>query len=129
MKTNIVNLLSKITLLVGAVIILVLLAANQRAFAQETGQISGTVTDPGGAVVPNATITIRNLGTNALRSVNTGDSGAFVVTGLQPATYEVVVRSVGFQPHTTRVEVTVASKVTADTKLSLTEATSTVEVT
>ena len=91
---NLVSLFSKITLLVGAVIILALLAANQSAFAQETGQISGTVTDPGGAVVPNATITIRNLGTNAIRTVTTGDSGTFVVTGLQPATtYHYRVRS------------------------------------
>jgi hypothetical protein len=126
---NIVNLLSKITLLVGAAIILALFAANQSAFAQETGQVSGIVTDPGGAIVPNATITVRNLGTNAIRTVTTGDNGTFVVTGLQPATYEVVIRSTGFQSHTSRIEVTVASKVTVDAKLSLTEATSTVEVT
>ena len=116
---NLVSLFSKITLLVGAVIIFALSAANQCAFAQETGQISGTVTDPSGAVVPNVTVTVRNLGTNAVRAVTTGSSGAFVVTGLQPATYEVVIKSAGFQTHTARVEVTVASKVAMDTRLTL----------
>src|SRR6266851_10238277 len=125
---NLVSLFSKITLMVGAVIFFALSAANQCAFGQETGQISGNVTDPSGAIVPNATVTVKNVGTNAVRTVTTGDSGAFVVTGLQPATYEVVIKSPGFQTHTGRVEVTVASKVALDTRLTLGSATTTVEV-
>ena len=82
---NPISIFSKIILLVG-VVVFGLSIANQCAFAQETGDIAGTVTDPTGAVVPNATVTIRNLGTNAARSVTTSSSGRYVVTGLQPAT-------------------------------------------
>ncbi|HEY1213998.1 MAG TPA: carboxypeptidase-like regulatory domain-containing protein, partial [Bryobacteraceae bacterium] len=61
---NLVSLLSKIILLVG-VATFILAPTHQSAFAQETGQISGTVSDPTSAVVPNAAVTITNLGTNA----------------------------------------------------------------
>src|SRR6266436_4319781 len=51
------------------------------AWAQtETGQISGTVLDQQGNGVPKAKITIRNLGTGALRETNSDDQGAFIVT-------------------------------------------------
>ena len=125
---NPISIFSKIILLVG-VFVFGLSIANQRAFAQETGDIAGTVTDTTGAVLPNATVTIRNLGTNAARSVTTSSSGGYVVTGLQPATYELTVQGPGFQPFTTRVEVTVAAKVTVDAKLSVTKETTSVEVT
>lgn len=99
------------------------------AFAQEAGQIAGTVSDPTGAVLPNATVTIKNVGTNAVRTISTSETGAYVVTGLQPATYELTVRGSGFKPFSTRVEVTVAAKVTVDAKLSVTQETTSVEVT
>jgi hypothetical protein len=126
---NLVSLFSRITLLAGAVVFFALSAANQCAFAQETGQISGTITDPTSAVVPNASITIRNLGTNAVRTATSSSTGSYVVTGLEPATYELTVQGSGFQPFSTRVEVTVAAKVTGDARLSLTKETSSVEVT
>jgi len=126
---NRISSFSKITLLFGFVAVLAWSTASRSAFAQETGQISGTVTDPTGAVLPNATITIKNLGTNAVRAVTTGGTGAYVVTGLQPATYEMTVRDTGFRSFSTRVEVTVAAKVTVDAKLSVTQEITSVEVT
>jgi hypothetical protein len=109
--------------------LLAIFAFGSAAQAQETGQISGTVTDPTGAVVPNATIAIKNLGTNAVRTVTSNSTGAYVVTGLQPANYEVTVTGAGFHPFATRVEVTVAAKVTLDAKLSVTQENTSVEVT
>jgi hypothetical protein len=109
--------------------LLAILAFGSTAQAQETGQIAGTVTDPTGAVVPNATIAIKNLGTNAVRTVASSSTGAYVVTGLQPANYELTVTGAGFHPFSTRVEVTVAAKVTVDAKLSVTQESTTVEVT
>jgi hypothetical protein len=99
------------------------------AFAQETGQIAGTVTDQTGGILPNATVTIRNLGTNASRTATTGSNGAFVVTGLLPATYEVVIKAAGFQAHTERIEVTVAAKISVDARLTIGSTDTTVEVT
>jgi hypothetical protein len=127
---NLIRLFSRATLLlVGAVFFFALSIANQSAFAQETGQVAGTITDPTGAVLPNATIIIKNLGTNAVRTANSSSSGGYVVTGLEPATYELTVQGSGFQPFSTHVEVTVAAKVTVDARLSLTKETTSVDVT
>jgi len=109
--------------------LLAILSFGFAAQAQETGQITGTVTDPTGAVVPNATIVVKNLGTNAVRTVTSTGSGDYVVTGLQPAQYEVTVNASGFHAYTTRVEVTVAAKVAVDAKMSVTQESTTVEVT
>jgi hypothetical protein len=110
-------------------VLLAMLAIGSTAQAQETGQISGTVTDPTGAAIPNATVTIKNVGTNATRTVTTGGEGGYIIRGLEPATYELSINPTGFRPFNTRVEVTVASKVTVDPKLSVTQENTTVEVT
>jgi hypothetical protein len=110
-------------------VLLAILAFGSVAQGQEAGQILGTVTDPSGAVVPNATVTIKNVGTNAVRTVTSSSTGAYVVTGLQPATYEMTVTGAGFHPYSTRVEVTVAAKVTVDPKLSVTQENTSIEVT
>ncbi|MBS1823470.1 MAG: TonB-dependent receptor [Acidobacteria bacterium] len=108
--------------------LLVLLVCVPRVAAQETGQIAGTITDPTGAVVPGATIAVRNVGTNAVRTVKSGNQGTYVMTGLQPAVYEVTVKAGGFQTRTARVEVTVASKVSMDAQLTVGSSEATVEV-
>jgi hypothetical protein len=109
--------------------LLAILVFSSAARGQETGQISGTVTDPTSAVVPNATVAIKHLGTNAIRTVTTSATGAYLVTGLQPATYELTITATGFHPYSTRVEVTVEGRVTVDTKLSVTQENTSVEVT
>jgi len=50
------------TALFSGMVLLAVLAFGSVAQGQEAGQILGTVTDPTGAVVPNATITVKNLG-------------------------------------------------------------------
>ncbi len=57
-----------------------LLSANVTAFAQSqalNGQIEGTVTDPNGATIPNASVTIINIETGTTRTVTTDDSGVY----------------------------------------------------
>ncbi len=85
----------------------------------ESGQISGTVADQSGAVIPNATISVKNVGTNAERTATTLSDGLFLITGLAPATYEVTVSASGFKPFVSRAEVTVGGKVTLAAKLSV----------
>ena len=53
-----------------------------------TGQITGTVTDSGGGVMPGATVTVKNTGTNATRDTVTGADGTFVFPDLLAGTYD-----------------------------------------
>jgi len=56
------------------------------------------VSDATGAAVPNATVTIQNVGTNISSSVHTDDKGAYHFTDLRPSTYVVKVEASGFGP-------------------------------
>jgi hypothetical protein len=77
-----------VTLLLGAIAL----------FAQTNrGGISGTVTDQTQAVLPGATVTITNLGTNEVRKVKTSQEGTFSAPDLEPVTYRVEVESQGFK--------------------------------
>jgi Carboxypeptidase regulatory-like domain/TonB dependent receptor len=75
------------------------LAPGQTTF----GTITGTVTDPSGAVVPGALVTVRNEGTGATRKVTAASDGDYAVADLDLGTYDVQVQAKGFttqdQPH------------------------------
>lgn len=59
--------------------------------------ITGTVTDPSGAVVSGAQVTVTQHGTAVKRSVTSNESGAFNLPALPPATYSVTVQANGFK--------------------------------
>src|SRR5580704_849330 len=68
------------------------------AFASgPTGTITGTVSDPSGAVVRKAHITVINEATNAARDAETNDDGDFTVALLSPGHYRVTAVSAGFR--------------------------------
>jgi hypothetical protein len=99
------------------------------AWAQvESGQLAGTVSDPSGAVVPAAMVSVKNIGTNAIRTVKTEANGSYVVSALQPAVYEVTIDAKGFSLYTSQLEITVGGHVTLDVKMSLTGEKTNVEV-
>jgi hypothetical protein len=64
-----------------------------------TGQISGTVTDSGGGVLPGATVTVKNAGTNQTRETVTGVDGAFLFPDLLAGKYDVTVAVSGFKTY------------------------------
>ncbi|HXJ42052.1 MAG TPA: carboxypeptidase-like regulatory domain-containing protein, partial [Bryobacteraceae bacterium] len=66
------------------------------AFAQEATLV-GTVTDPSGAAVPNATITITNTDTGVSRTLATSGDGQYVAPGLLNGRYTVKVAVSGFK--------------------------------
>jgi Carboxypeptidase regulatory-like domain/TonB dependent receptor len=109
-------------------VILCLAALVSRADAQETGQIAGTVTDPSGAVVSGATLTAKNLGTNAARTAVANSAGSYVFTNLEPAVYEVSTKAANFSETRIKVEVTVGGHATANLQFSISGETTSVEV-
>ena len=109
-----------------------LLLGIGQVFAQSTvtGGIRGTVTDPQRAIVPNATITATNVGTNQAETVTSDENGTFVINNLQPGTYKVVVNQSGFGDFTAQsVVVEVGQTTTLDATLAIAGQTATVEIT
>lgn len=73
-----------------------LLSASVQVMAQATGSISGSVTDAKGAVIPNATVTARHVGTNESRTAQTDDEGRYRFERLPIGAYEVTVEAGNF---------------------------------
>src|SRR5689334_18156435 len=61
-----------------------------------TAQVLGTVTDPGGAVVPDATAELANTATNETKSVTTNSAGQYVFPNVAPGTYSLKISKAGF---------------------------------
>src|SRR5918995_797933 len=75
-------------------------ALSTSALAQGlTGQISGTVIDAGGGVMPGATVSIKNAGTNQVRESVTGADGAFTFPDLLAGSYDITVAVQGFKTY------------------------------
>jgi hypothetical protein len=75
-------------------------AARAEAQASRVGaSLEGTVTDSSSAVIPQATITLRNTETNQSRTVTTDDRGFFRADELPVGTYEVRLERHGFAPY------------------------------
>src|SRR5882762_190776 len=102
-----------------ATLFLLVSVAGVAVSQTETGQISGKVTDPNGAVIPNATVVARNVNTNGERTVQANDSGEYTITNLQPGRYEVTATGGSFQPTKATVDLSVGAKTTVDFKMGL----------
>ncbi|HWF39688.1 MAG TPA: carboxypeptidase-like regulatory domain-containing protein [Candidatus Acidoferrales bacterium] len=115
--------------LLGVLFLLNALPGTARA-QQTYGSINGVVTDPNGAVVPNATILASNEGTSTAVTVNADGSGSYIITNLQPGIYDVQTTASGFSPaKQTGVRVEVGLSTTLDVHLALAGQAETVTVT
>ena len=65
--------------------------------AQNYGEINGTVTDPSGAVISGATVTVTNTATNIARTVQTNAAGNYTLPFLAPGLYDVRAEQAGFK--------------------------------
>src|SRR5579864_2998480 len=101
------------------------------AFGQSltSGGVTGTVTDPSGAAVPNATVTLKNNDTGAAASVTSNDTGAYRFALLNPGSYTVSVAAPGFSGVHQNVSVAVGQSSTVNVKLEVAASATTVEVT
>jgi protocatechuate 3,4-dioxygenase beta subunit len=74
------------------------LANSRRAAVQVLyGSLVGGVTDPSGAAVPGATVTVTQAETQFTRSVTTDSSGTYSLSTLKAGTYEVKISAPGFK--------------------------------
>lgn len=106
-----------------------LLATTQLIAQKYTGTITGVVTDPQGAVVSGAQVTITNQGTGNARSVTTGGSGVYSVPDLDVGKYEVRVRAANFKEFVSRdLELDTASTATVNASLQIGDTTEKVTV-
>lgn len=86
----------------------------------DRGSIRGTVTDPNGALVPNAKVTITNVETNETRETTTSDEGSYNVPELKAAVYRISVEAAGFKTATVdTVQVGVGVIRNGDVKLEI----------
>jgi hypothetical protein len=98
-------------------------------FAQSTASLSGVVTDPTGAVVPGAHVTVHSLATGIGRDIVTDSAGIYVVPSLQPGDYQVEATATGFSTVTVKkVTLDVDKKVAVNMALPLASTGATVEV-
>ena len=85
----------------GSFAVFFILAASilwgSAAYAQVAGAtLTGTVTDPSGAVIPRAQVLINDVATAVTRNIVTDNSGFYSAPNLLPGTYEVTVTAPGF---------------------------------
>ncbi len=96
---------------------------------EDRGRITGLVADPSGAVVPNATVTLRSEGTGVTVVKHTDAAGIYLFEFINPGLYTVDVQAPGFKQYETKhVRVEVADHVGVDVKLQLGESSETVTV-
>src|SRR5579884_1436963 len=94
-----------------------------------TGSIQGTVTDPNGAVLPNASITITSKATGQSNKLTSSSTGTYASGGLAPGDYEVRTSAKGFQTQVLNVTVQVGVVTAGNVKLTVGQSSEVVEVT
>src|SRR5262249_18526041 len=98
-------------------------------FAQSNAPISGTVTDPTGAAVPGADVTVTNTATSQGNKTSTNEKGEFVVPSLPAGTYKVAVTKSGFKAATAdNVVLNAGVPASVDIRLEVGQATEVIEV-
>jgi Carboxypeptidase regulatory-like domain len=105
-------------------------AVTQTSAQDPFGSVEGTVNDPQGAVVQGATVTAKNIATNATRTAVTNANGQYRILQLQPGFYEVRVTSANFKQSVLEsVQVQVGQTASADLALEVGGQSETVTVT
>jgi hypothetical protein len=113
--------------LLGFVVLLLVCAGS--CFAQSTATLSGVVTDPSGAVVPGAQVTVHSLATGLDRQLVTDSAGLYVAPSLVPGDYEVQAKAAGFSQYTVKkVTLDVDQRVSVNMALAVTSAGETIQV-
>src|SRR5216684_1600976 len=122
-----------LSLRIGAIVLALLVASGGLAggaHAQAVGaSLSGLVTDERGGAVPEAAVTIKNVGTGGVREVTSNSDGFYSAPNLLPGSYEVTVSAKGFQTLVQRgIVLTVGAQQALNLTLKVGQVNITVEV-
>ncbi|MGC8761827.1 MAG: carboxypeptidase regulatory-like domain-containing protein [Bryobacteraceae bacterium] len=103
-----------------AMVLVALLLAATAAAQVSNGRIEGVVTDPAGAVVPNATVTARNNRTGTVVTTTTNEIGYFLFASLPASNYTLTVEAPGFRKaQVENIELNVAVTLRQDVQLEV----------
>lgn len=113
-------------------VVFVLFACVAMTFGQAIsvngGSIQGTITDPTGAIVPGAMVSIANVDTGTVKNVVADSAGFYSVGPLNPGDYTVAVSAPGFQKLSVKTVVRTGTATSGNFKLTLGRSTETIEV-
>lgn len=118
--------------LFAALLVLGVLSLGIAAAAQSSnaGLVQGTVTDKGGAVVPDASVELTNTATNDTKTTTSGASGQYVFPNVSPGTYNLKITKAGFATITfANIKVDVTKSYTYDATLEVSSTKEIIEVT
>jgi len=128
-KKSFMNLPS-LMIVFAALLAMITLGSTQLRAQGAFGSLVGTVTDSSGAVVPGATVTLTNLGTNEKKVVQSDAAGNFRIVALLPTQYKIEVEKTSYKKVVqSPITVQVDSTARADVSLQVGAATETVQVT
>lgn len=114
-------------LLLFALVFLAALHASAQSIT--SGDVTGTVTDPSGAALPNAAVTLTNTATGTAQQATTDSHGGFRFAFIAPGTYTIQVTASGFQTQAHNGVVVAAGQPTAaNFQLAISAASQTVNV-
>src|ERR1700686_898363 len=100
--------------------VLFLAVSATSTFAQETGSVSGVVTDPHGATVAGADVTLTDVATKNPRTTTTNESGRYHFASVPAGLYDVMISKSGFKVYKAAAQkVSVASQLTVDVALEV----------
>ena len=104
--------------------------ADEISAASPAGMLTGTITDESGAVIPGASVAVKDAAGHISRTVKTNSDGRYAVGGLAPGTYDIEVHALGFKTgRVSAVAVAPARQKIADMRLDVGTSSQTVMVT
>jgi len=113
------------------ILLALMFGATASVWAQSlvSGDVTGTITDPSGAVLPNVPVTLKSNSTGATRTTNTNQSGFYRFALVQPGVYTILASPQGFQEVTKVVNVATGQTTSANLQTKVGAASTTVQVT
>jgi len=110
-------------------VLFLLLFLPASIFAQDSGQITGTVHDPSGAIIANAQVKITSPERGIAHGTQTNSAGEYMVSGLPAGTYDLTLSAPGFKTYQAKnIILRVAQKTRADAEMQVGGASSSVTV-